>query len=99
MLKQYLAVFESQPDHAIGIQFPDFPHFYSYGDTLDEAYAMAADCLKTAIEFYAEEGMDIPEPCDAEGANAILADLAKHGTTPSLHWIPVEVPDPSVVVV
>lgn len=93
MIKQYLAVFEHQPEHSIGIQFPDFPDCFSCGDDLEDALAMAAECLGTAIQLYVEEGRAIPAPCDVEGANALLAELAKCGSTPSLHWIPVEVPE------
>ena len=97
MKQQYLAVFEHRAGAAIGIQFPDFPEFFSAGDTPEDALAMALDCLKGAVEFYADNGRPLPEPSDLDAANRIIAELVAAGSVPSLHWVPVDVPAEAAV--
>jgi antitoxin HicB len=44
------------------VTFPDVPQAHTFGDTMDEAQAMAAEALELALTFYTEKGADLPEP-------------------------------------
>jgi antitoxin HicB len=44
------------------VTFPDVPQAHTFGDTMDEAQAMAAEALELALTFYTEKGTDLPEP-------------------------------------
>lgn len=44
------------------ISFPDFPEANSQGDSREEAYRMAIDCLQACIEWRLEDKEDVPAP-------------------------------------
>lgn len=44
------------------IQFVDIPEAISGGATLEEALAEAAEALEVAVEYYLNEGRDVPNP-------------------------------------
>lgn len=44
------------------VSFPDFPEAHTQGSTYEEAFAMASDCLYTAIEWRLEDKEEIPTP-------------------------------------
>ncbi len=44
------------------IQFPDVPEALTQGGTREEAVAMATDALRTAMDFYFEDGRPVPVP-------------------------------------
>jgi antitoxin HicB len=44
------------------VSFPDVPEAHSFGDTIEEAEAMAAEALELALTFYTEKGTDLPVP-------------------------------------
>lgn len=44
------------------ISFRDIPEALTQGDTLEEAEAMAADALRTCVDFYLEDGRPLPTP-------------------------------------
>lgn len=46
------------------VRFPDVPEALSAGATREEASRMAQDVLETAIEFYFEDGRQVPMPSD-----------------------------------
>jgi antitoxin HicB len=54
------------------VSFRDIPEALTQGDDLEDAKAMAADALRTALEFYLEDGRAVPTPSPAqEGEIAI----------------------------
>lgn len=44
------------------VQFPDIPEALTQGGTREEALDMAADALRTAMDFYFEDGRRVPMP-------------------------------------
>lgn len=44
------------------VRFPDIPEALTQGRTRDEALDMATDALRTAMEFYVEDGRAVPMP-------------------------------------
>jgi len=44
------------------VQFPDIPEALTQGGTREEALDMAADALRTAMDFYVEDGRPVPMP-------------------------------------
>lgn len=46
----------------ITVSFPDFREAHTQGSTRQEAFAMASDCLYTAIEWRLEDKEEIPDP-------------------------------------
>lgn len=44
------------------VQFPDLPEALTQGSTREEALDMAADALRTAMDFYFEDGRRVPMP-------------------------------------
>jgi len=63
MLKRYPAIFHEAEEGGYWVNFPDFGGS-TEGDTLDEAFEMAQDCLSSLLAHYIEEGLDIPKPTD-----------------------------------
>lgn len=51
-------------DGGFVVTFRDIPEAITQGDSREEAIAMAADALATAMEFYFEEGKQVPLPSD-----------------------------------
>jgi antitoxin HicB len=58
---EYPARFKPEGDSYV-VTFPDVPQVHTFGDTIDEAQAMAAEALELALTFYTEEGAALPEP-------------------------------------
>ena len=48
------------------VTFRDIPEAITQGDTKEEAIAMAADALATAMEFYFEDRRLVPMPTEAQ---------------------------------
>jgi len=44
------------------VSFPDIPEALTQGETVEEALAMAAEALETALDFYFEQPREVPEP-------------------------------------
>jgi antitoxin HicB len=44
------------------VRFPDIPEALTQGRTRDEALDMATDALRTAMDFYVEDGRPVPMP-------------------------------------
>lgn len=54
------------------VSFPDIPEALSSGATQEEALAMGADALATAMEFYFEDRRPVPQPSKvAKGQHAV----------------------------
>jgi len=62
MLRQfsYTAVFEPAEEGGFVVTFPAIPGLATQGETIDEARAMAADCLRTYLESLAMDGEPPP---------------------------------------
>lgn len=58
----YPARFDAEPEGGYSVWFPDFPEGHSQGDTKEEAFEMAMDCLHAVIEWRLEERSEIPRP-------------------------------------
>lgn len=44
------------------VQFPDVPEALTQGRTREQALDLAADALRTAMDFYFEDGRSVPMP-------------------------------------
>jgi len=55
------------------VSFPDIPEALTYGSTREEATAMAADALRTAMDFYFEDRRPVPEPSEAKRGQVLVA--------------------------
>jgi len=63
MIKEYIALFEYEPDeNAYSVIFPDLPGCYSYGRDYDEAVKMAHE----ALSLYADGEECMPRPRSLE---------------------------------
>jgi len=49
-------------DGGFVVTFPDIPEALTQGDTREEAIEMAADALRTAMDFYFEDRRKVPAP-------------------------------------
>lgn len=58
---QYVALFDKEK-HGFSVSFPDFPGCATCGDNLDEAVDHAHEALSLYLEYYLEEGNELPEP-------------------------------------
>lgn len=74
MLSAYPAYFFKEED-GYSVIFPDLNHLATCGDTLEEALAMAIDCLAGYLYTCQRDGESIPEPSALESINP--ADVAK----------------------
>jgi antitoxin HicB len=57
----YTAVFEPAEEGGYVVTFPAIPNLATEGDTLEEARAMAVDCLQGYLETLQELGRPLPE--------------------------------------
>lgn len=56
-----------EPDSSgYSVRFPDVPEAISAGATQEDALRMAQDALETAMEFYFEDGRQVPLPSAIE---------------------------------
>jgi len=71
MIKEYIALFEYEPDeNAYSVIFPDLPGCYSYGRDYDEAVKMAHE----ALSLYADGEKRMPLPRSLEQIKAEWED-------------------------
>lgn len=61
----YYATFEPK-ENEIAIFFRDFPEGISCGENEKDAMRMAADCLVTVFDIYADTGRPIPPPSQGQ---------------------------------
>lgn len=59
-------------DGAYSVTFRDFPEAFTYGNTLDEALAMAVDCLGTATAGRMRDHEDMPKPSRPKRGEALV---------------------------
>lgn len=62
LMFKFLARFEPAPEGGFVVTFRDVPEAITQGDTLEEARAMAVDALVTSMDFYLEDGREVPRP-------------------------------------
>src|SRR5512134_2039083 len=55
------AVFEPAEEGGYVVYFPAVPNLATQGETLEEARAMAEDCLRGYLEWRMEDGLPLPE--------------------------------------
>lgn len=72
MLK-FPARFEAADEGGYVVTFRDIPEAITQGDTLDEAQAMAADALLSAMDFYFDDRRAVPEPSKAQAGEQLVA--------------------------
>jgi len=70
---QYPAMFHPEDSGGYSVTFRDIPEAITQGDTIEEARAMAADALVTAMDFYFEDGRRVPEPSAAKRGEELVA--------------------------
>ncbi|MEO6967926.1 MAG: type II toxin-antitoxin system HicB family antitoxin [Rhodanobacteraceae bacterium] len=56
----YPIVLEPDDNDTVLVTIPDVPEVTTFGDDEDEALLRAVDALETALEFYTDEGQDLP---------------------------------------
>jgi len=64
------------PDKEAGgfvVTFPDIPEAITQGETVDEALAMAAEALETAMDFYFDGKRAVPMPSPAKRRQQVVA--------------------------
>ncbi len=61
MTRTYTFVFAPEPEGGYTVTCPALPGLVTYGETLDEARAMARDAMEGLIEVMVEHGEAIPE--------------------------------------
>ena len=78
MAKQYIALFEDDPEtKGFGVVFPDFPGCVSMGDDYEDAVRMAHEALAFHIQGMKEDGEPVPEPRTLEQIKETWEDWAE----------------------
>ncbi len=70
MMYSYPAVFIKETDGRYSVIFPDLNGTATFGDTLEDAMAMAIDCMAGYITTLEEDGESIPEPSELSSISA-----------------------------
>lgn len=73
MLSTYPACFFKEDD-GYSVIFPDLNYLATCGDTLDEAFSMAIDCLASYLYWLQKDGQTAPTPSAMDAVN--IKDLA-----------------------
>lgn len=63
----YPAVFHRDVDGGYWVTFPDFPECMTQGDSMEEAYEMAADALGLSIDDRLKNREELPKASDGNG--------------------------------
>lgn len=69
---RYPALFQAEPDGGFSVTFRDIPEAITQGDTIEEARAMAADALLTALDFYFEDSRPVPKASKAKAGEELV---------------------------
>jgi antitoxin HicB len=70
---RYPARFEPAEEGGFVVTFRDVPEAITQGDSIEEARAMAADALLTAMDFYFEDRRPVPAPSKAKKGEELVA--------------------------
>lgn len=91
----FSAVLEPANGGGYGVTFPNFPGCVSFGATVKEAQASAAEALTLHIEGMVEDGLDIP--FESEGSPEEVVMHASGGVGGDLRpiFVQVELPEGS----
>lgn len=92
MLSIYPACFFKEGD-SYSVIFPDLDYLATYGSSLDDAMAMAVDCLAGYIYTCKMDGDTIPKPSDIRSINAgqILKEVsAQPAAEPFVNMVSVD---------
>lgn len=73
MLAYPVVLTPDKEDGGFVVTFPDIPEAITQGETVDEALAMAADALETAIDFYFDAKRAVPMPSAARRRQHVVA--------------------------
>ena len=68
----YPVVLERAAEGGFVVNFPDVPEALTQGEDEAEALARAVDALETALEFYVEEGKELPKPSKAKRGQHVV---------------------------
>jgi predicted RNase H-like HicB family nuclease len=72
MTRRFSVVLTPEPDgSALNVTSPDYPALVTFGETREEALAMARDCAEALILTYLDHGWEIPD----EGGKAEVATI------------------------
>lgn len=66
MTRTYTFVFNPEPEGGYTVTCPALPGLVTYGETIDEARAMARDAMEGLIEIMLEKAEALPESDSAE---------------------------------
>lgn len=69
---RYPALFAPAPEGGYVVTFRDIPEAITQGETMEDATAMAADALLTAMDFYFEDRRAVPAPSKAEPGEQLV---------------------------
>jgi predicted RNase H-like HicB family nuclease len=72
----FTAVFESSDEGGYVVTFPAIPDLVTQGETLEEARAMAAECLQGYLESLTERGLPIP-PSESPEAHPKIREAVR----------------------
>jgi len=70
---RYPGRFEPAEEGGFVVTFRDVPEAITQGDSIDEARAMAADALLTAMDFYFEGKRPVPAPSKAKKGEELVS--------------------------
>lgn len=79
---RYPATLTPAPEGGFVVTFRDVPEAITQGETTEEAIAMAADALLTAMDFYVEDRRPVPLPSQPVEGDQII-------TLPASAWVKV----------
>ncbi len=58
---KYPVRIEKDDNNTLLVTFPDIPEAITFGETLEDAFERAIDCLDTALAFRIKEGQALPK--------------------------------------
>lgn len=61
-----IAIIEKSEDGGFGIYAPDLKGLFGYGETEEEAKKSLCDAIESQVEYYEENGKEIPEALQGE---------------------------------
>ncbi|MGH7754818.1 MAG: type II toxin-antitoxin system HicB family antitoxin [Vulcanimicrobiaceae bacterium] len=68
------AVILEPDDGAFSVIVPALPEVHTFGETLEEAMAMARDAIELSLEYRRDNGLEIP-PSDADQARLVTVTV------------------------
>lgn len=95
MLSIYPACFYAEKDGGYSVIFPDLNYLATQGDTKEEAFAMAVDCLAGYLYAARRDGDAVPPPSDVSAVDfkAVAAELDDADPHGFVNMVSVDVAD------